>query len=62
MKIHNIEVEDVQSVAGLLSFVRDALGTGNVRIVLPDGTVVSKAIARIQVLTDGSEIFEVKVL
>ena len=51
--------QDIQSVGGLNTFVRDALGTNDVRIVLPDGTVASNARVRIVELTDKSEIFEV---
>lgn len=61
MKTDTLEKQDVQNTDGLAIFVRNVFGTGEVRIVLPDGTVVSKAVARVLTLTDGSEIFEVVV-
>ena len=54
-----MEKQDVQSVGGLATFVRDVLGTTEVRMVLPDGTTVSKAVVKVLTLTDGSEVFEV---
>jgi hypothetical protein len=54
------EREEIQSVYGLKTFVENVFGTsGEVRIVLPDGTVASKAATKVLTLTDGSEIFEV---
>lgn len=56
-----MDARDIESVAGLRQFCRDAFGTADVRIVLPDGTVASKAIASILTLSDGSEVFEMHI-
>jgi hypothetical protein len=54
------EREDIQSVYGLKTFVENVFGaSGDVRIVLPNGTVASKAATKVLTLTDGSEVFEV---
>jgi hypothetical protein len=56
------EKQDVESPYGLHRFCVDSLGTSSeVRMVLPDGTRVSKAEMRLVRLTDGSEVYEVAV-
>jgi len=53
------EKQDIQTVSGLNTFVRDVFGTAEVRMVLKDGTTISRAETRLLTLTDGSEVFEV---
>jgi hypothetical protein len=53
--------EDIQCVYGLHIFTQNTFGTTDARIILPDGTVVSKAVAKVLTLSDGSEIFEVHI-
>lgn len=63
MKISGQETiakQDVQSPYGLQYFCQDAIGTSSViRMVLPDGTIVSKAVIKVLTLSDASEVFEV---
>lgn len=60
--VQTITTEDIQSPYGLQYFCQDAIGTSSeIRIVLPDGTVVSRATIKVLTLTDGSEVFEVHV-
>jgi len=56
---HVMGSEDVDNVYSLATHSKNIFGTSDVRILLPDGTTVSKAIFRVITLTDNSEIFEV---
>jgi hypothetical protein len=51
--------EEVDSVYSLATHADNIFGTKDVRMVLVDGTTISKATYRVLTLTDGSEVFEV---
>lgn len=51
--------DECHSIYTLNVLANNALGTGDVRIILPDGTTVSEACFEVETLTDGSEVFQV---